>query len=297
VRLPYASPTAFRRALTDRLRAVAKPRGTWPLADLQRQFAYDRLLARLYQHDSGWVVKGATALLARDIGARHTVDLDVYRAAARDEAEQALREAARIDLGDWFVFELGPGHPVADGGKGTRLPVTARIGTVEWARFHVDVVADSIRMTGTPDKVPPLTPVTIPGLDRPGYRAYPLVDHIADKVCAILERHGDARRPSTRFKDLVDLVALAAAVDVTAAQQRHALVSEANRRGLQLPDRFDVPDRSLWGPGYAAEAARAPHSPAATLDDALAIVRAFIDPLLDDRATGAWDPSQQAWQH
>jgi hypothetical protein len=47
----YSSPTAFRRALTDRLRAVAKPRGGWPLADVQRQFVHDRLLARLHQLD------------------------------------------------------------------------------------------------------------------------------------------------------------------------------------------------------------------------------------------------------
>jgi hypothetical protein len=30
-----------------------------------------------------------------------------------------------------------------------------------------------------------------------------LADSVADKVCAILERHQD--RPSTRFRDLVDL--------------------------------------------------------------------------------------------
>jgi hypothetical protein len=29
--------------------------------------AYDRLLERLYLRDNGWIVKGATALLARDI--------------------------------------------------------------------------------------------------------------------------------------------------------------------------------------------------------------------------------------
>ena len=81
--VPYATPVAFRRALTDRLRAIAESNGTWSLADLQRQFAYDRLLARLYQLDDGWILKGATALLARNIAVRHTVDLDVYRAATR----------------------------------------------------------------------------------------------------------------------------------------------------------------------------------------------------------------------
>ncbi len=293
--LPYASPTAFRRALTDRLRAIASPRGPWALADLQRQFAYDRLLARLYLLDGGWIVKGATALLAREIAPRHTLDLDIYRAASRDQAERDLREAAAADLGDWFRFEIGPGRAVADGGKGVRMPTVARLGSIEWARFHVDVVADSIRMTGTPDDVPPLTPVTIPGLDRPSYRAYPLVDHIADKTCAILERHGPTGLPSTRFKDLVDLVVLAGAAHVTAEAQLHALRSESSRRALTLPSRFDVPDRGLWERGYRAEAGRALRFPARTLDEALARVRPLLDPLIEGTAAGIWNPQHRTW--
>jgi hypothetical protein len=76
--MPYQTPASFRRALTDRLRAVSAPNGRWPLADMQRQFAYDRLLARLYMVDDHWILKGATALIARRIGVRHTIDLDVY---------------------------------------------------------------------------------------------------------------------------------------------------------------------------------------------------------------------------
>lgn len=94
----YASPAAFRRALTDRLRMIARPRGDWPLADLQRQFAYDRLLARLYAADDRWIVKGATALLARNIAVRHTIDIDVYRATSRDHADRELRETAGRDV-------------------------------------------------------------------------------------------------------------------------------------------------------------------------------------------------------
>ncbi|MGH2897094.1 MAG: nucleotidyl transferase AbiEii/AbiGii toxin family protein, partial [Solirubrobacteraceae bacterium] len=86
----YASPTAFRRAITDRLKAMADS-GPWPLPALQRQFAYDRLLVRLYLVDDGWVVKGATALLAREIGVRGTKDIDVYRREALDVAEADLR--------------------------------------------------------------------------------------------------------------------------------------------------------------------------------------------------------------
>src|SRR5713101_6587478 len=120
----YNSPTAFRRALTDRLRAKSKM-GRWTLAELQRQIAYDRLLERLYLVDRGWVVKGATALLARDLSARATIDIDIYRETASDPAEAELRDAAARDIGDWFRFEVGPSRPLADGGITRRLPVTA----------------------------------------------------------------------------------------------------------------------------------------------------------------------------
>ena len=81
----YGSPGAFRRALTDKLRNLAAA-SRWTLKQLQQQMAYDRLLERLNLVDEGWIIKGATALLARDIGVRGTIDIDLYREAAREIA-------------------------------------------------------------------------------------------------------------------------------------------------------------------------------------------------------------------
>src|SRR2546425_12351329 len=117
----YRSPQAFRQALTDKLREAAKA-GPWTLPQLQRQIAYDRLLERLYLVDDGWILKGATALLARDIGVRATIDIDVYRQRAREVAEADLREAATRHLGDWFRFEIGASRSVSDAATGVRLP-------------------------------------------------------------------------------------------------------------------------------------------------------------------------------
>jgi hypothetical protein len=197
----YGSPAAFRRALTERLKDKAT-QSRWPLAQLQRQFAYDRLLERLYLIDRDWIVKGATALLARDLGVRGTIDIDIYRARAREVAEAELRDAASRDIGDWFRFEIGPSQPVADAAVGVRLPLTAYIGETVWVRFHVDLVGSDVRMTGEPDDVPPMASIDMPDVHQHGYRAYPLVDHIADKITAIFERYGEGRTPSTRFKDL-----------------------------------------------------------------------------------------------
>lgn len=287
----YATPAAFRRALTDRLKQAAKD-GSWTLQQLQRQVAYDRLLDRLYLIDDGWIVKGATALLARDIGVRGSLDVDVYREASPEVAEEDLRRAAATDAGDWFRFELGGSSPI--GNTSVRVPVNAVIGATTWVAFHVDLVGSDLRMTGQPDDVPPLARGVIPAVEQRGYRAYPLIDHVADKVAATYELHGDAR-PSTRFRDLVDLVAIIEVASVAAEAQAGALRSEFDRRGLSFPDHFDVPDRRLWEPGYAAEARRSLLDNAATLDEALAVVRPFIDPLLDGSAVGSWNPRTRTW--
>jgi hypothetical protein len=289
----YPSPQAFRQALTDKLREASTD-GSWTLSQLQRQIAYDRLLERLYLVDDGWVVKGATALLARGIGVRGTIDVDIYRERARELAEAELREAAARDIGDWFTFELGPGRAVATDAA-VRIPVTAYVGTASWASFHVDLVGSDMRMTGQPDKVPPLARVLMPDIEQHGYRAYPLADHIADKISAILQRYSGQDRPSTRFKDLVDLVAIVTEASVAADQQMAALTSEAQRRNMPLPATFDVPDRALWERGYADEAGRSLLPSAHTLDEALSVVRPFVEPLLAEIAAGRWDPENGQW--
>jgi Nucleotidyl transferase AbiEii toxin, Type IV TA system len=291
----YASPAAFRRALTDRLGALAK-QGKWTLTQLQRQMAYDRLLERLYAVDDGWIIKGATALLARELGMRATIDVDVYRARAAAIAEADLRAAASQDIGDWFRFELGPARAMGEGQSGVRLPVAAYVGTTPWAQFHVDLVGADLRMTGEPEPVPPLARIVMPDIEQHGYRAYPLPDHLADKVVATFQRYGQQRLPSTRYKDLIDLVGIVIGTSLDAGATQRALASEAKRRRVQLPHAFDVPDRTVWEPGYAAQARRSLLPVAATLDDALAIVRPCLDPLLDHSASGRWDPAHRLWK-
>jgi hypothetical protein len=290
----YPSPTAFRRAVTDRLKVKAGD-GPWPLPALQRQFAYDRLLARLYLVDDRWIVKGATALLAREIGVRGTKDIDIFRNTALAISEADLRRAVDLDLGDCCHFEAGPSQHTAQGASALRIPITLYIGPPQWAAFSVDLVGDQLTMTGEPDNVPPLARGAIPDAQQRGYRAYPLVDHVADKVVATFDRYGTAQLPSTRYKDLLDLVAIIAASEIDATAQAAALTSEAARRAVHLPDRFDVPDRRLWEPGYAREARASVTPVSTTLDDALAAVSPFIDPLLHGSAAGRWHPLAQSW--
>ncbi len=271
------------------------------LSSLQRQFAYDRLLSRVFRTEPHrWVLKGATAMLARlGADARHTRDIDLLsRAGDLDEAERALRRAASVDLDDYFTFTLNPGRRIIQGAGAVRVDVVALLGLETFASFHVDLVADLV-MTGIPDVVSPLVPLELPGLVATSYSAYPLVDHVADKVCALLETHERAsglRQPSRRFRDLADLAIFAHTISVGAAELGVALASEAKRRGLTLPDHLATPTGADWPSGYARVARDAPQLKERDLASAVETVARFIDPALSEIAQGQWNPRELRWQ-
>ena len=184
---------------------------------------------------------------------RATNDVDVFRNAASETAEVELRRAAGQDVGDWFRFDIGPGSPAGDGSDAIRLPVTAFIGPTAWQRFHIDLTSASLRVTGEPAEVPPLARLGMPGVEQVCYRAYPLVDHVADKIMATFQRYGQSQAPSTRYKDLVDLVAIVTAASVDAEPQRVALRSEAERRDIAR--RYQSCEEDRRGPTTAGEPA------------------------------------------
>jgi hypothetical protein len=291
----YRSPEALRAALKDRLAALSAVTSGRHVPQLQRQFAYDRLLARVFVRSDAerWVLKGAGALLARLATARHSVDLDLYHRDDLAAAEFALRAAAQTDLDDFFTFDLARAVPLAQAGAALRVPTTAYLGQREYARFHVDLVV-GIAMTGEPDRASSIVDLEIPGLTCPPYRVYPLPDHIADKVAAIHETHGGA--PSTRVKDLVDLVLISTTQTVPGRALSVAIRSESLRRGLTLPTTVTIPSVPAWNTTYRTLAATVPALAGhPTVAAATVVVRALIDPVLNGRASGVWRPDLLAW--
>jgi hypothetical protein len=76
----YATATAFRRALEDRLKDISKKEAV-DLQRLRRQVAFDRLLSRLFEAGNvstlRWVLKGGYAMELRIKAARTTKDIDL----------------------------------------------------------------------------------------------------------------------------------------------------------------------------------------------------------------------------
>lgn len=168
--------------------------------------------------------------MARLDTARHSRDVDVFFSAINaevDAAADSLSAALRINLGDHFTFDITRIAPLQEDAKGACVHVNARLGPTSFAAFHIDVVVGTA-MTGTPDIVPPLTPLEIDGLVRPPYRVFPIVDHLADKLCAILGTYTRGGQPtnSTQVKDLVDIA-------IIATTQNHQRQRATNRRHHQ----------------------------------------------------------------
>lgn len=294
------SAAAFRTALRDRFVTIARAETRYSLDELQRQFAYDRALARLFTAPdaASWVLKGAGALLARLEQARHSKDIDVYfaeRSAAASDATAALRRALGRDLGDFFRFEVTRIVPLQEEAKGSRVHVRAMLGAKTFAVFHIDVVVGTA-MSGEPDEVAPLTPQHVDGLVRPSYRAFPLPDHVADKFAAILSTHvrGDTVSGSSRIKDLVDIALVATTQQISGPALRVAILAGAAHRNLTLPDVFAVPDEAVWRRGYPQSAADVP-GPTPTFDEAVTLACALLNPVLKGPVSGSWDPVAGSW--
>ncbi|WP_395156404.1 nucleotidyl transferase AbiEii/AbiGii toxin family protein, partial [Ilumatobacter sp.] len=101
-------------------------------------------------------------------------------------------------------------------------------------------------------------------------------------------------RPSTRYRDLVDIVLIAQSQTVDATELRVAVESECHHRGHSLPLQLTLPDKT-WRNGYSAIARTVPDLSVQAADDALTIAVSLFQPIFDGRADGTWEPSEQRW--
>jgi hypothetical protein len=292
---PYRTPADFRRAVDAKLKSLAGATGR-PFAELRREFLYQRFLARVFDGESLWVLKGGIGLLTRLPGARHSRDIDLLHLTADPaEAEAELRSFGRRDLHDHLRFEVvrSLALSVEDA---LRLKTRAYTGTSLWDSFDVDVSCER-HFVDAVEPVQPQPVLDIQGVpELPAFRLYPLVDQIADKVAAMYETHGGV--PSNRFRDLVDLALLIGTEKIDASLLSDALRSREKhaRSPVTIPPAMRSPGRE-WVAGHRAAAGRSSLDPALhDLNAALVYVGACLDPILDGRvARGRWDPANREW--
>lgn len=298
---PYPTPAGVEAAIKEAAAAATRADASLSVAERIRLEYFRRLLSRVFSEeaDSEWVLKGGTGMLARIPSTRATLDIDLYRAGfTLDQALADLRRLADVDLGDHFQFVYlnhrpsmaGEEQPYVDA---YRVSFEVYIGAQSRGVINIDL-ATGAGLTAPVTVAEPVNRLSLPRLASYPYRLYPLVDQIADKVCAVVELHNG--RASSREKDLVDLAVIALTQHVDRASLSHALAVESRRRRMDPITSFAIP--SSWGPGYAKLARRVPYLETyATSTAAAELVAAFLAPVLIEGANPAtWNPQELRWE-
>lgn len=287
----YATASAFRRAVEDRLKSEAKERGR-NQNEVRRQFLFQRFLALIFADaDSKWVLKGGASLLMRLADARHSQDLDLLRLDELDPdaAMDELRALTAPRPGDHLTFVVEDAVTYSTVNPVITINVTAYIGA-KYDSFSIDL-ATELHLLAVPERIRPTSVVEVPGLaTMPEIILYPLTDQIADKLCAMYQLYGEMQNPSSRYRDLIDLVLIVTTSAFDAGPVIEALASEAKRRDMSLPGSLASP-HPTWTTGYASYARKTQlderfHDLQVALDAA----GACMNPLLSgERTQGSWD--------
>lgn len=290
----YATAAAFRRGLEDRLKAQAKGRGR-SLEELRREFLYQRFLALIFSVPDGhWVLKGGASLLMRLADARFSKDLDLLRMGqtSPDSAIAELRALTAPREGDHLTFALDDGVHYSIVNPVVEITGTAYIGA-KYGQFPIDL-ATELHLLSAPERVRARPVVDVPGLPAlPEMVVYPLTDQIADKVCAMYGRYGLSQGPSSRYRDVLDLVLIVSTSEFDGRQLSLAIASESRRRDVALPRSMEAPGPN-WEAGYATIARRSRvASELRELSAALSFVGACLDPILAGTFRGgSWHPDR-----
>lgn len=254
----YDTANAFRRALEDRLTAIARDEHV-DLQRIRRQVAFDRLLARLFvKGNPPWILKGAYALELKLHTARTTKDIDLGldRPPASEDASQLpnrlldiLQAAAVCDLDDFFVFVIGEPTMDLDAAPygGSRYPVNALLDGRTFAQFHLDIGIGDVQRD-MPEMVAARDWLGFAGIPAPSVPSISREEHFAQKLHAYtLPRD---RLPNSRVKDLIDLVLFLDSGTLDLDRLRNALRNTFARRAThELPARLEAPPE-FWTPVF-----------------------------------------------
>lgn len=284
----YASWAAIAAAV----KAVASQNAKAGGPDLNTQIAtarVDRFLCRVFADgaESQWLLKGGTSMLARVPRSRATNDVDLAApSGSLEEAVDALTRCAQRDLGDHLTFELTASRVTGAGDnqpgvQTRRLVFTCRDRAT--GRRVGDVPVDVVVGPAPVGQVETIEPANRLHLPRPlpayPYRLFPVVDQVADKVCATMATNYPGGKPSSRVKDLVDLVVITRTQQLDLDQLRAAITTKRVLSNMEPFEAFRIPDG--WERRYRDLAGQT-HATGGLLDvvEAEALVRQLVDSAL-----------------
>lgn len=298
----------MRKSLGAALAGEAKRKGVAAQV-IRKQYIFTIFLSRIFQDQQApWVLLGGNALLIRTGGGRFTQDVDLARQSPWPSIQDVLTElrslSSRPHHCDPFQFELYSITPRRDldpngyGAATAKVKATALLGGQNFEAFSIDLTIR--RLLDAPVDQVQLKPIidheTLK--DLPSVPTTPIENHLADKICALYEMHGqDGRGPPTRYRDLADIVRIVEGVPFDAARLAIILERESGRRRLELPHSLKPPGPD-WTTNFPAAAANFAEYPPELfdLDAALEFAGNCLDGVLHGtRSSGSWDPAQRTW--
>lgn len=298
---PYATARGVESAIKQAARKAAAADPSLNVNKRIQLVHFNRFLSRVFSEgeQSEWVLKGGTGILARVASTRSTVDIDLYRQGfTLEQALEDLQRLAAKDFGDHFRFQYsdhGPSigtdaQPYTDG---YRVEFDVYVGANRRGSLHIDLAVGA-GMTAEPSIDAPATALELPRLVSRPYRLYPVVDQVADKVCATMTEYQG--KPSSREKDLVDLVVFATTQSIDGTALSFAIATEVRRRKMERFEQFNIP--ANWGRGYAKLSKPVPHcAEYPTVELARDLVSRLIDHALAGDADGrTWSPEARRWR-
>jgi hypothetical protein len=292
--IEYPTPASFDRALKQAAKNADGDPG-----EAYRQALRDRFLCRVFaDRNTNFILKGGSCLLARIPDARATRDIDF---ATSDHVSAAcvleeIKTAAAIDLGDWCRFVLTKSEEALDENGYSRLlklRFATYIGSEEKDPILIDLSLDCTT-TFPPERITPANRLAVDGIKTYDYMAYPLPDQLADKFCAIMELQPGGY-PSSRMKDLVDVVFYLTNKRFESKQLRRAIESECAKRNMDMPKSFAAP--SIWSSrfdGFAKNCGLVPEF--TSFEGASQLAANFFNPVIEDALFDtSWDYLQLDW--
>ena len=259
-----------------------------------------RLLYRLSvsPHRERFVLKGAV-LFSLWSGTPHRATRDVDLLGFGDPAigaiEAIFRELCDVEADDGLAFSRDSvkGEEIRGGQEydGVRLRLEARLGQAR-IRLQVDVgFGDAVVPAPELIEVPSLD-----GLPAARLRAYPRDAVIAEKLHALVV----LRMANTRMKDFYDLWSLAQQYEFDADQLANSIAATFERRRTEVPAELPIG----LSPAFADDAEKAAQwrafvqrtgaTDAPEIADALAVLRAFLLPVLQRARTRDGAPERWA---
>jgi hypothetical protein len=213
--------------------------------------------------------------------------------------------SSRPHHGDPFEFELysvdihREADPYGYGAEAAKVMARALLGGREFEAFSIDI--SMRRHSDAPVDQVRLNPIidheTLQ--DLPSIPTTPIEHHLADKICALYERHGpNGEKASNRYRDLADIVRIVAAIPFDAGRLATVLQREAGRRRMTLPTTLRAPSED-WVAGFPQAATGfAEYSREFwDLNSALRFCSTCLDEVINgERTTGTWDPGRRSWQ-